>query len=146
MIQITDPSDCCGCTACISICGHDAITMEPDALGFLYPKVNFDKCVDCKLCEKVCAFNDHYDTSLNLPTPDVYGARHKNPKQVAPVVAVLRSLQSLLGYLIMEVSFMVLVMPNISELCINVILPKKNEMSSKEVNTYKAIWTIFSDK
>lgn len=83
MIQITDPSDCCGCTACMSICGHDAITMEPDALGFLYPKVNLDKCVDCKLCEKVCAFNDHYDTSLNLPTPDVYGARHKVPKQVA---------------------------------------------------------------
>ena len=67
----------------MSICGHDAITMEPNALGFLYPKVNLDKCVDCKLCEKVCAFNDHYDTSLNLPTPDVYGARHKDPKQVA---------------------------------------------------------------
>lgn len=83
MIHITDPSDCCGCTACMSICGHDAITMEPDALGFLYPKVNLDKCVDCKLCEKVCAFNDHYDTSLNLPSPDVYGARHKDPKQVA---------------------------------------------------------------
>ena len=83
MIQITDPSDCCGCTACMSVCGHDAITMEPDALGFLYPKVNMDKCVDCKLCEKVCAFNDHYDTSLNLPKPDVYGARHKDPKQVA---------------------------------------------------------------
>lgn len=83
MIQITDPSDCCGCTACMSICGHDAITMEPDALGFLYPKVNMDKCVDCKLCEKVCAFNDHYDTSLNLSKPDVYGARHKDPKQVA---------------------------------------------------------------
>lgn len=83
MIQITDPSDCCGCTACMSVCGHDAITMEPDALGFLYPKVNMDKCVDCKLCEKVCAFNDHYDTSLNLSKPDVYGARHKDPKQVA---------------------------------------------------------------
>ena len=67
----------------MSVCGHDAITMEPDALGFLYPKVNMDKCVDCKLCEKVCAFNDHYDTSLNLPKPDVYGARHKDPKQVA---------------------------------------------------------------
>lgn len=83
MIRITDPADCCGCSACMSICPHEAITMEPDALGFLYPKVNMDKCVDCHLCEKVCAFNDHYDTSANLPTPDVYGARHKNPKQVA---------------------------------------------------------------
>ena len=77
MIQITDKSQCCGCTACASICAHDAITMQPDALGFLYPVVDKDKCVDCGLCEKVCAFNDHYDTSLNLPQPDAY-ARHKD--------------------------------------------------------------------
>lgn len=34
MIQINNPADCCGCTACASICAHDAITMKPDALGF----------------------------------------------------------------------------------------------------------------
>ena len=82
MIQITDKSQCCGCTACASICAHDAITMQPDALGFLYPVVDKDKCVDCGLCEKVCAFNDHYDTSLNLPQPDAYAARHKDMKEV----------------------------------------------------------------
>ena len=82
MIQITDKSQCCGCTACASICAHDAITMQPDALGFLYPVVDKDKCVDCGLCEKVCAFNDHYDTSLNLPQPDAYGARHKVMQEV----------------------------------------------------------------
>ena len=82
MIQITDKSQCCGCTACASICAHDAITMQPDALGFLYPVVDKDKCVDCGLCEKVCAYNDHYDTSLNLPKPDAYAARHKDMKEV----------------------------------------------------------------
>ena len=82
MIQITDKSQCCGCTACISICAHDAITMQPDTLGFLYPVVDKDKCVDCGLCEKVCAFNEHYDTSLNLPQPDAYAARHKDMKEV----------------------------------------------------------------
>lgn len=82
MIHIQNPKDCCGCTACTSICAHDAITMEPDALGFLYPKVDESKCIDCGLCEKVCQFNDHYDTSLNLPQPDVYGARHKNLQEV----------------------------------------------------------------
>lgn len=82
MIQITDKSQCCGCTACASICAHDAITMQPDTLGFLYPVVDKDKCVDCGLCEKVCAFNDHYDTSLNLPKPDAYAARHKDMKEV----------------------------------------------------------------
>ena len=82
MIIISDKSQCCGCTACASVCSHDAITMEPDKLGFLYPKVNESKCVDCGLCDKVCAFNDNYDKSLNLPTPDVYGARHKDMDEV----------------------------------------------------------------
>lgn len=82
MIQITDKSQCCGCTACASICAHDAITMQPDTLGFLYPVVNKNKCVDCELCEKVCAFNEHYDTSLNLSQPLIYAARHKNIHEV----------------------------------------------------------------
>lgn len=82
MIDIKNPADCCGCTACASICNHDAITMKPDALGFLYPKVNKEKCVDCGLCEKVCAFNDHYDTSLNLDKPLAYGARHKDMNEI----------------------------------------------------------------
>ncbi len=82
MIQINNPADCCGCTACASICTHDAITMQPDALGFLYPVVDKSKCIDCGLCEKVCSFNDHYDTSLNLPRPDAYAARHKDMQEI----------------------------------------------------------------
>lgn len=82
MIKINNPADCCGCTACASICNHDAITMKPDSLGFLYPEVDKEKCVDCGLCEKVCAFNDNYDTSLNLDKPLAYGARHKDMNEV----------------------------------------------------------------
>lgn len=78
MINISSPEECCGCTACASICPHDAISMQPDALGFLYPTVNLSKCTDCHLCEKVCAFNDHYDISQNLPEPEFYGVRHKD--------------------------------------------------------------------
>ena len=66
MIKITDKSQCCGCTACASVCAHEAITMQPDAMGFLYPMADETKCVECGLCEKVCAFNDNYDTSLTL--------------------------------------------------------------------------------
>lgn len=82
MINILDKSDCCGCTACASICAHDAISMQPDVLGFLYPVVDMEKCVNCGLCEKVCAFNDHYDTSLNLSRPLAYAARHKDMNEV----------------------------------------------------------------
>ena len=82
MIRIEHPEDCCGCTACASICPHNAISMKPDALGFLYPEVDMEKCVDCGLCEKVCAFNDNYDTNLNLSQPDVYAARHKDMQEI----------------------------------------------------------------
>ena len=82
MISIANPADCCGCTACASICAHDAISMEPDALGFLYPKVDESKCVECALCEKVCQFNDNYDRSLNLSEPIAYAARHKDINEV----------------------------------------------------------------
>ena len=82
MIRIEHPEDCCGCTACASICPHNAISMKPDTLGFLYPEVDTEECVDCGLCEKVCAFNDNYDTSLSLSQPDVYAARHKDMQEI----------------------------------------------------------------
>ncbi len=82
MIKIDNPQNCCGCTACASICVHDAIKMKPDALGFLYPKVDPSKCVECGLCEKVCQFNDNYDQSLNLEAPIAYATRHKDLGEV----------------------------------------------------------------
>lgn len=82
MIQIKDKADCCGCTACASLCPKDAITMEPDTLGFKYPKVDLDKCIDCGLCEKVCAFNENYDKSQNLKEPEIYAARHKDMHEI----------------------------------------------------------------
>ena len=83
MIHIAHPADCCGCSACASVCTHRAITMQPDALGFLYPVVDADKCTDCGLCERVCAFHPDYDKSLNLPQPVAFGARHKDMNEVA---------------------------------------------------------------
>lgn len=82
MIKINNPADCCGCTACASVCAHDAIIMQPDPLGFLYPKVDESKCVDCGLCEKVCSFNDNYDTSHNFEKPLAYAARHKKMSEI----------------------------------------------------------------
>lgn len=54
MIEIINKTDCCGCTACANICPRGAITMEPDFEGFLYPRVQKDKCVECGLCQKAC--------------------------------------------------------------------------------------------
>lgn len=53
-----DKSECCGCSACYSICSVNAITMQADEEGFLYPVVNFEKCICCYKCLKVCAFKE----------------------------------------------------------------------------------------
>ncbi|GHU04364.1 hypothetical protein FACS1894147_09440 [Spirochaetia bacterium] len=56
MIQIENPLNCCGCTACASVCPQNAISMSPDILGFPYPEVDKSKCTDCGLCQKACVF------------------------------------------------------------------------------------------
>jgi len=82
MIKIKDPADCCGCTACASICPPDAITMRPDGLGFPYPQVDTSRCTGCGACEKVCAFHPGYGVSPDLPEPAAYAARHKDMREV----------------------------------------------------------------
>lgn len=82
MINILDKADCCGCSACASICPTDAIEMKPDTLGFLFPVVDSLKCIGCGRCEKVCAFNDYYDMSANLSAPLAYAVRHKSINEV----------------------------------------------------------------
>lgn len=54
MIQIKDKNNCCGCTACASVCPRKCIQMVEDNEGFKYPKVNEEQCITCGLCEKVC--------------------------------------------------------------------------------------------
>lgn len=82
MPDLKSGKDCCGCTACSAICPHNAIEMQPDQMGFRYPKVDLSKCVECKLCEKVCSFNDGYDLEGNYASPEVWGVRLKNEKEL----------------------------------------------------------------
>jgi len=46
--------ECCGCTACYSVCPKGAITMIADDEGFDYPVIDSEKCIGCKMCIKVC--------------------------------------------------------------------------------------------
>lgn len=77
MIRITDKSQCCGCTACMNVCPHGAISMKTDVLGFPYPVADSDICTDCGLCDKVCDF-----TTPRRPAPyddapvEVFAARN----------------------------------------------------------------------
>lgn len=55
---------CCGCSACADICPKDAISMVEND-GFLYPVVDYNKCIECKRCEKVCDFKRDKSTESN---------------------------------------------------------------------------------
>lgn len=48
--------NCCGCSSCAAICPHKAITMTSDDNGFCYPSIDAEKCADCGLCKKNCAY------------------------------------------------------------------------------------------
>ena len=75
MISIDNKFNCCGCTACSSICSHGAITMVPDSLGFLYPKTNAELCMNCGLCDRVCQFHEKYERYDNYDTPYAFQFR-----------------------------------------------------------------------
>lgn len=60
-------SQCSGCTACAAICPENAIIMQPDAEGFLFPIIDKEKCISCDLCSSVCQI----ENSLKNPFQDV---------------------------------------------------------------------------
>lgn len=51
--------ECCGCSACFSICPRNAISMIEDGEGFEYPVIDEDKCISCLLCLRVCPFKNN---------------------------------------------------------------------------------------
>lgn len=54
MISLATYTDCTGCSACYAACVKGAISMAPDAEGFLHPIIDSSKCVNCGLCAKSC--------------------------------------------------------------------------------------------
>jgi len=53
-MKITSLTSCTGCSACYSVCVKSAITMTENSEGFLYPRIDASKCIECGKCEKVC--------------------------------------------------------------------------------------------
>ena len=68
---------CCGCRACEQVCPQNAIFMNADSEGFLYPKIDVSRCIDCSLCEKVCSFSKCTLDSTVKPI-DTLIAKHCN--------------------------------------------------------------------
>lgn len=77
MIEIKSKEFCTGCSACANICPNYAIIMDSDNEGFLYPKLDNEKCIKCGLCNKVCPVV-HNCKLQNIPI--AYAAYNKDKK------------------------------------------------------------------
>lgn len=51
---IISKKDCTGCYCCLNACPKGCINMQTDEEGFFYPKVNYEDCIKCGKCIKVC--------------------------------------------------------------------------------------------
>lgn len=80
MILFRDKKDCCACGACEQACPKSAIYFYEDEYGFRFPKIDDSKCINCGLCQRVCAFQN-IDES-NEPH-EVYAATSLNDTQKA---------------------------------------------------------------
>lgn len=76
MIRIYRKEDCCGCSACASICPAKCISMVSDSEGFLYPEIDASLCVNCDLCSKVCPIKN-VDAGYTCKK-DAYLVQHKD--------------------------------------------------------------------
>lgn len=74
MPKLCDRKNCTGCYACSNICPKQAIEMKEDEYGYVYPLIDNEKCVECKLCEKTCPYINKIE--LKYPTK-CYAARVK---------------------------------------------------------------------
>lgn len=78
MIHITDKKNCCGCSACVQRCPKQCILLKKDDEGFLYPKVDEDKCINCGLCEKVCPILNQTE---KIQPQEVLAVKNPNEKE-----------------------------------------------------------------
>lgn len=75
MLIYENKINCCGCGACMNICPKQAISMQPDEYGFIYPKIDENICISCGLCKKVCG----YQAEITVPKmSDTYVAVAKD--------------------------------------------------------------------
>ncbi|MBM6879997.1 Coenzyme F420 hydrogenase/dehydrogenase, beta subunit C-terminal domain [[Clostridium] spiroforme] len=75
--------ECCGCSNCETICNQNAILMQLDDEGFIYPQIDDKKCIKCNACKYVCpVMNDLTKLKSNFAM-NTYYAYLNNENELA---------------------------------------------------------------
>ena len=74
-------NECTGCLACMNVCEKEAIHADYETEGFYRPIVDFDKCVNCGMCQNICPQNKETNIS-NLNSYIYAGFVKDNEKRV----------------------------------------------------------------
>lgn len=56
IVLFKEKSECCACGACVAVCPKQAISMKEDEFGFLYPNIDYSKCISCGICKNMCGY------------------------------------------------------------------------------------------
>ncbi|MCR4647181.1 MAG: Coenzyme F420 hydrogenase/dehydrogenase, beta subunit C-terminal domain [Oscillospiraceae bacterium] len=67
-VLFKEKKDCCACCACMNACPKDAIKMQEDECGFLYPVIDPQQCIRCGKCQKACAYQNIKETNTPFQT------------------------------------------------------------------------------
>lgn len=70
-IKLAEHQLCTGCGACALCCPTKSIVMVYDDLDVIYPRIDYNKCIQCEKCQRVCHVNTKY---LNEKSDVVYAA------------------------------------------------------------------------
>lgn len=65
--------ECTGCAACVSVCPTNAIKLIENENGFREPIVDQEKCINCRLCKRLCEMDIDY-----MDPKSVFIAKHKS--------------------------------------------------------------------
>lgn len=74
--DVINKEECTGCMACKNACPKNAIEIQENSKGFLYPKINKEYCINCGICQKVCPVKNKLEE--NKFEIEVYACRNKD--------------------------------------------------------------------
>lgn len=79
VINFDFENNCYGCRNCENICPKKAIKMINNEEGFIIPKIDYEKCIDCGLCTQKCPYL--HNNQETLMKRKWYGGYLKDEKE-----------------------------------------------------------------